>query len=33
MAKTLLTSRLHSNKHISKIKQEATNTESNLPPH
>ena len=33
MPKTLINSRLHSNKHKPKIKQEINNTQSNLPPH
>ena len=33
MPKTLIKSRLHSNKHKPKIKQEYNKTESNLPPH
>ena len=33
MPKTLIKSRLHSNKHQPKIKQEINNTKSNLPPH
>ena len=33
MPKTLMKSRLHSNKHKPKIKQEFNNTKSNLPPH
>ena len=32
MPKTLLKSRLHSNKHKPKIKQEINKTQSNLPP-
>ena len=32
MPKTLLKSRLHSNKHKPKIKQEPNNTKSNSPP-
>ena len=32
MPKTLIKSRLHSNKHEPKIKQEINNTKSNLPP-
>ena len=32
MPKTLIKSRLHSNKHKPKIKQEVINTKSNLPP-
>ena len=32
MPKTLIKSRLHSNKHRPKIKQEINNTKSNLPP-
>ena len=32
MPKTLIKSRLHSNKHKPKIKQEINNTESTLPP-
>ena len=33
MPKTLMKSRLHSNKHKPKIKQEIYNTKSNLLPH
>ena len=33
MPKTLIKSRLHSNKQKTKIKQEVDNTKSNLPPH
>ena len=33
MPRTLIKSRLHSNKHKPKIKQELKNTKSNLPPH
>ena len=33
MPKTLIKSRLHSNKHKPKIKQEVNNTKSNLPLH
>ena len=33
MPRTLLKSRLHSNKQKPKIKQEVKNTKSNLPPH
>ena len=33
MPKTLIKSRLHSNKQKTKIKQEINNTKSNLPPH
>ena len=33
MPKTLIKSRLHSNKHKQKIKQEINNTKSYLPPH
>ena len=33
MPKTLIKSRLHSNKHKPKIKLEVNNTKSNLPPH
>ena len=33
MPRTLIKSRLHSNKHKPKIKQEINNTKSNLPPH
>ena len=33
MPRTLLKSRLHSNKHKPKIKQEPNKTQSNLPPH
>ena len=32
MPKTLIKSRLHSNKHKPKIKQEINNTKSKLPP-
>ena len=32
MSRTLIKSRLHSNKHKPKIKQEGDNTKSNLPP-
>ena len=32
MPRTLIKSRLHSNKHKPKIKQEVINTKSNLPP-
>ena len=32
MPRTLIKSRLHSNKHKAKIKQEVNNTKSNLPP-
>ena len=32
MPKTLIKSRLHSNKHKPKIKQELNKTKSNLPP-
>ena len=32
MPKTLIKSRLHSNKNKPKIKQELNNTKSNLPP-
>ena len=32
MPKTLIKSRLHSNKNKPKIKQEINNTKSNLPP-
>ena len=32
MPRTLIKSRLHSNKHKPKIKQEVNNTKSNLPP-
>ena len=32
MPKTLIKSRLHSNKHNPKIKQEINNTKSTLPP-
>ena len=32
MRKTLIKSRLHSNKHKPKIKHETNNTKSNLPP-
>ena len=33
MPRTLIKSRLHSNKHKPKIKQELNNTKSNSPPH
>ena len=33
MPKTLIKSRLHSNKNKPKIKQELNNTKSKLPPH
>ena len=33
MPRTLIKSRLHSNKHKPKIKQEIKNIKSNLPPH
>ena len=33
MPKTIIKSRLHSNKYEPKIKQEPKNTKSNLPPH
>ena len=33
MPKTIIKSRLHSNKHKPKIKQVTNNTKSNLPPH
>ena len=33
MPKTLIKSRLQSNKHKPKIKQEINNIKSNLPPH
>ena len=33
MPKTLIKSRLYSNKHKPEIKQEINNTKSNLPPH
>ena len=33
IAKTLIKSRLHSNKHKPKIQQDLNNTQSNLPPH
>ena len=33
MPRTLIKSRLHSNKHKPKNKQEIKNTKSNLPPH
>ena len=33
MSKTLIKSRLHSNKHKPKIKQEYNKSQSNLPPH
>ena len=32
MPRTIIESRLHSNKHRSKIKQEINNTKSDLPP-
>ena len=32
MPRTILKSRLHSNKHKPKIKQEVNNNKSNLPP-
>ena len=32
MPRTLIKSRLHSNEHKPKIKQEINNTKSNLPP-
>ena len=32
MPRTLIKSRLHSNKHKPKIKQESNKTKSNLPP-
>ena len=32
MPRTLIKSRLHSNKHKPKIKQEVNDTKSNLPP-
>ena len=32
MPRTLIKSRLHSNKHKPEIKQEPNNTKSNLPP-
>ena len=32
MPKTLIKSRLHSNKHKPNVKQEINNTKSNLPP-
>ena len=32
MPKTLIKSRLHSNKHKPKLEQEVNNTKSNLPP-
>ena len=32
MPKTLIKSRLHSNKHIPKIKREPNNTKTTLPP-
>ena len=32
MPKTLIKSRLHSNKHKPRIKKESNNTKSNLPP-
>ena len=33
MPRTLIKSRLHSNKHKPKIQQEINNTKSNSPPH
>ena len=33
MPKTVIKSRLHSDKHKTKIKQEPDKTKSNLPPH
>ena len=33
MPRTIIKSRLHSNRHKRKIKQEVNNTKSNLPPH
>ena len=33
MPRRIIKSRLHSNKHKSKIKQEVNNTKSFLPPH
>ena len=33
MPRTIIKSRLHSNKNKPKIKQENNNTKSNLPPH
>ena len=33
MPRTIIKSRLHSNKNKPKIKQERNNTKSNLPPH
>ena len=33
MPRTIIKSRLHSNKHKPKIKQEINSTKSNLPPH
>ena len=33
MPRTLIKSRLHSNKHKHKIKQEIKSTKSSLPPH
>ena len=33
MPNTLIKSRLHSNKHKPKNKQEINNTKSNIPPH
>ena len=33
MPKTVIKSRLHSNKHEPQVKQEMNNTKSNLPPH
>ena len=33
MSRTLIKSKLHSNKHKRKIKQEIKNTKSILPPH
>ena len=33
MPRTIIKSRLHSNKYKPKIKQETNNTKSNIPPH
>ena len=33
MTRTIIKSRLHSNKQKTKIKQQTKNTKSNLPPH
>ena len=33
MPRTVIKSRLHSNKHKPKIKHESNNTKSNTPPH